>query len=190
MEARHKNVIIVSLLAIVLVMAVGYAAFAQTLTINGSANISSKWEIHLEEGGAQYTKDSTMGTDPVATINVDKGGLTAHFTAEFTSPGDSVTYTIPVVNTGTIDATLQSLNISGTNLSSTPAGNLTGNTVVTSNDGNIRYTVTSPGTAKLVQGSGRATLTIKAEFVNKVEGNKNAYGSNADLTVALTYVQA
>ena len=190
MEARHKNVIIASLIAVVLVMAVGYAAFAQTLTINGSANISSKWEIRLEEGGANYVADSQMGTEPTATVNVDKGGLTAHFEAEFTSPGDSVTYTIPVVNTGTIDAALQSLTISGSNLGSTPSGNLTGNTEVTSSDGNIKYTITSPGTSTLVKGNGKATLTIKAEFVNKIEGNKNAYGSTADLTVSLTYVQA
>lgn len=190
MEARHKNTLIISLIAIVFVMAVGYAAFAQTLNINGSASITSKWEVRLDQSGANKTTDSQMGTPPTANILVDGDGLTAEFSAEFISPGDSVTYTIPIVNNGTIDARLSTISISGTNLSSSPAGNLTGNTVVESNDGNIRYTVTSPGTAKLVQGSGRATLTIKAEFVNKVEGNENAYNSTADLTVALTYVQA
>lgn len=190
MEARHKNVIILSLIAILFVMAVGYAAFAQTLTINGSANITSKWEIHMEEGGASKLTSSQMGTEPIASVTVDQGGLTAHFEAEFTSPGDSVTYTIPIVNTGTIDASLQSLTISGSNLGTIPAGNTSGNTEVTSSDKNIKYTITSPGTAKLVKTNGRANLIIKAEFVNKAEGNENAYGSNADLTVSLTYGQA
>ena len=190
MEARHKNTLIISLIAIVFVMAVGYAAFAQTLNINGSASITSKWEVRLDRSGANKTTDSQMGTDPTASIIVDGDGLTADFQAEFISPGDSVTYTIPIVNNGTIDARLSTLSISGTNLSSSPAGNLTGNTVVESNDGNIRYTVTSPGTSTLAKESGRATLTIKAEFVNKTEGNENAYQSSADLTVSLTYVQA
>lgn len=190
MEARHKNTLIISLIAIVFVMAVGYAAFAQTLNINGSASITSKWEVRLDQSGANKTTDSQMGTPPTANILVDGDGLTAEFSAEFISPGDSVTYTIPIVNNGTIDARLSTISISGTNLSSSPAGNLTGNTVVESNDDNIRYTVTSPGTSTLAKESGRATLTIKAEFVNKTEGNENAYQSSADLTVSLTYVQA
>ena len=45
MESKHKNALIGALLAVVFVMAVGYAAFAQQLTINGSAEINSSWDI-------------------------------------------------------------------------------------------------------------------------------------------------
>ena len=34
--------------AVVFVMAVGYAAFAQLLTINGTASIDSSWDVHFD----------------------------------------------------------------------------------------------------------------------------------------------
>ena len=45
----HKSSVIMVLLAVVLIMAIGYAAFAQQLTINGSAEISSTWDVHIED---------------------------------------------------------------------------------------------------------------------------------------------
>ena len=43
METKGRNIIIGTLLAAVAIMAVGYAALAQTLQINGTATISSNW---------------------------------------------------------------------------------------------------------------------------------------------------
>ena len=37
------------LLAVVFVMAIGYAAFSQQLTINGTASIDSSWDVHIED---------------------------------------------------------------------------------------------------------------------------------------------
>jgi len=48
MESKHKNALIGALLAVVFVMAVGYAAFAQQLTINGTAEITSNWDVHFD----------------------------------------------------------------------------------------------------------------------------------------------
>ena len=53
MESRHKNALIVVLVAVILVMAVGYAAFTQQLTINTTANITDQktnWNIHYDTG--------------------------------------------------------------------------------------------------------------------------------------------
>ena len=104
MESKHKNALIGALLAVVFVMAVGYAAFAQQLTINGSAEITSRWDVHMLQEGAEWAPSSTMGTSPSGTVNVEPGGLTATFSATLISPGDKVTYTIPIVNAGTLDA--------------------------------------------------------------------------------------
>ena len=106
MESKHKNALIGALLAVVFVMAVGYAAFAQQLTINGSAEITSRWDVHMENDGASYNPESTMGTTPTGSVDVKEGGLQAEFTANFTSPGDKITYTIPIVNDGTLNAKL------------------------------------------------------------------------------------
>ena len=185
MESKHKNALIGALLAVVFVMAVGYAAFAQQLTINGSAEITSSWDVHMESDGAAYNPESTMGTTPTGSVNVEEGGLQATFTANFTSPGDKITYTIPIVNAGTLDARLSNITLS----SDTPGMDIQG-LVATSEDGNIKYTVTSPGTGTLNANDGRATITIVAEFVDKAEGQGNAQNVTANLTVTMTYVQA
>lgn len=185
MESKRKNALIGALLAVVLVMAVGYAAFAQQLTINGSAEITSRWDVHMENDGANYNPESTMGTPPTGSVRVEDGGLTATFTANFTSPGDKITYTIPIVNAGTLDAKLSNITLS----SDTPGMDVQG-LVATSSDGNIKYTVTSPGNNTLVANTGRATITIVAEFVNKAEGQSNAQNVSANLTVTMNYVQA
>ena len=49
MESKHKNILIGTLLAVVFVMAVGYAAFAQQLQINGTATINSTWDVHFNQ---------------------------------------------------------------------------------------------------------------------------------------------
>ena len=46
-ESRNKNILIGALLAVILIMGVGYAAFAQQLNINGTANITSTWQVEL-----------------------------------------------------------------------------------------------------------------------------------------------
>lgn len=185
MESKHKNALIVALLAVVLVMTVGYAAFAQQLNIDGSAAISSRWDVHFQETGASYQTGSTMGTTPTGSITVDKGGLTASFEAGLVSPGDTVTYTVPIINAGNINAVLNTITLSGTDVD-VQADGLT----AISKDKNIKYTVTSPGTNTLVANNGTANLLIKAEFVDKAEGNTNAKDASATLTVTLNYVQA
>lgn len=185
MEKKQKNILIISLLAVVLVMTVGYAAFAQQLNIDGSAAISSRWDVHFQETGASYQTGSTMGTTPTGNITVEKGGLTAEFTAEVVSPGDTVTFTVPIVNAGNIEAVLNSMTLSGTDVDVQSDG-----ITAISKDGNIKYTVTSPGTNVLPAENGTANLIIKAEFVDKEEGNENAFEKTATLKVTLNYVQA
>ena len=186
MESKHKNALIGALLAVVFVMAVGYAAFAQQLTINGSAEITSKWDVHMEQEGANYVPASTMGTAPTGSVTVEPGGLTASFSATLISPGDTVTYTIPIVNAGTLNAKLSTITLSST----TPDMVIDNSGLTaTTQDGNIKYTVTSPGTGVLNANGGKATITIVAEFVDKASQG-NLQGATADLTVTMNYVQA
>ena len=95
MENKNKNVLIGALLAVVFVMAVGYAAFAQQLTINGTAEITSKWDVHMEDGSTKAVAGVTGATAPTGTLTVADGGLKADFTASLVSPGDTVTFTVP-----------------------------------------------------------------------------------------------
>ena len=47
MASRRKNLIIICLFFVVLLMAVGYAAFAQLLNIGGDTTISSSWNVRI-----------------------------------------------------------------------------------------------------------------------------------------------
>ncbi len=185
MEAKHKNALIGALLAVVFVMAVGYAAFAQQLTINGTAEITSKWDVHMIEGSVNPVAAYTTATEPTGTLTVADGGLKADFTANLVSPGDTVTFTVPVVNAGTIDAVLDTIT-----LSSTTTDMVIDNTglTATTKDGNIKYTVTSPGTDILVNTTGKAYVVVKAEYVSYANQG-NAQNVTAQLTVTMNYIQ-
>ena len=186
MESKHKNALIGALLAVVFVMAVGYAAFAQQLTINGSAEITSRWDVHMTQAGASATPTFTNNTTTGGTVTVNEGGLTATFSATLISPGDKVTYTIPIVNAGTLDARLDTITLS----SDTPEMVIdNGGLTATTKDGNIKYTVTSPGTGTLNANNGQATIKIVAEFVDQ-ENQGNLNGATANLTVTMNYIQA
>ena len=184
MENKHKNILIGTLLAVVFVMAVGYAAFAQQLTINGSAEITSNWDVHMTNDGKSATPTSTMGTAPTGEVNVEEGGLTATFTANLVSPGDKVTFVVPIENTGSIDATLNDVVLTST----TPNMNIQ-DLVATTQDGNIKYTVTRPTASPLTANGGKDTITIVAEFVDQ-NNQGNLQNVSANLTVTMNYVQA
>ena len=186
MEAKHKNALIGALLAVVLVMAVGYAAFAQQLTINGTSTITSNWDVHMTDGTTIPVAGVTGATAPTGTLNVAAGGLKADFTASLVSPGDTVTFTVPIVNKGTIDAVLDTITLS----SSTDgmAIDQTGLTATTK-DGNIKYTVTSPKTTTLAKSTGTDKVTVVAEYVNSAN-QSSAQNTAVQLTVTMNYVQA
>ena len=48
METRYKNLLIGGLLSLILVMAIGFSAFATQLNINGPSNITSSWDVHIK----------------------------------------------------------------------------------------------------------------------------------------------
>ena len=105
MSQKNKNILIGGLLAIVLVMAVGYAAFATQLNISGSANVTSTWDVHIKS----ITAGTPVGTAVSKSATVGESKLTANFETDLVAPGDSLTYTVTVENGGTLDAKLSEL---------------------------------------------------------------------------------
>jgi len=103
---KDKGILTIMLCTVVVIMAVAYAAFSTTLTINGTASISSTWEVGFEQESSSCSDGSVVSvTGTLATLAV-----------ELESPGDSVTCTLTVKNTGTLDAKLESIVV-------TPSGN-------------------------------------------------------------------
>lgn len=140
-----KNIVITALVAVIVLMGVGYAAFATTLNINGKATISGDWDVEITGIKAEHTGTATDATEPSFTAT------TATFDAKLLAPGDSSTYTITVENKGNIDAKLNSINL-------TPQDDTTGSPA-------IKYTVVSQPVKESVLASGDSTtVVIKAEY--------------------------
>ena len=105
-----RNYIIIALCAVLVVMGVGYAAFSQLLTINGTANISNSWNIEItnirgvnlssiQNNGAYDKVEPTVGNDKVS----------ATFHTGLIQPGDTRIYEVEVTNKGSVDADIKSV---------------------------------------------------------------------------------
>lgn len=101
-----KNIIISFLVAIVCIMAIAYAAFSQTLNINGTATIDSNWDIKITDVTTKNViGDASKAFEPV----VSDTAVT--FKTNLVSPGDSMTYEVTISNEGTVDAKVESIEM-------------------------------------------------------------------------------
>ena len=106
---KTKKMIIITMCTLICIMAIGYAAFATQLTINGTASIESTWKIlftKIEE--VSKTSGVTITNPPTAS------GTTATFNVDLTSPGDKIVYKITVANQGSLDAVIDKITESET----------------------------------------------------------------------------
>ena len=106
---NKKNVIIISMVAMLAVMIVGYAAFSASLKINGIANIESNWEILFTN--IEIVNKTNGATE---TILPEVTGTSATFGVNLKLPGDYIEYEITVENRGTMGAIVESINASET----------------------------------------------------------------------------
>ena len=93
-----------------MIIRVGYAAFSQLLTINGTANITNSWNIEItnirgvnlssvQNNGAYDKEEPQVGSDKVS----------ATFHTGLIQPGDTRIYEVEVTNKGSVDADITSV---------------------------------------------------------------------------------
>lgn len=169
MKGKQKNALIGGLLAIVFVMAVGYAAFSTTLNISNTASISSKWDVHIKS----ITPGTPVGTAKSTSATVGSDGLTATFGTELTSPGDSITYTVVVENSGNLAAQLSNLTFSDTSTTDP-----------------ILYSYSGIAKNDKINAGSTATFTVTAKYNPAVTSQPTTAQSTKSVTMTLTYVQA
>lgn len=108
-NGREIKVLIVAALIISIVaIGIGFAAFTQTLNINGSAAVqTSSWKVKFSElstvektGTANEVTAPTLSDTTIETYDVT-----------FKTPGDSVKYKFKVANTGSYNAKLTTVTI-------------------------------------------------------------------------------
>ncbi len=168
-----KNIVIAGLLMAVLCLSVAYAAFATTLTINGEANIIGDWKIEITDITPATTGTAVAGeVDKNYGVNADQ--ISAYFTANLSAPGDSITYTITVKNSGTIAAKIDDVT-GGVEL-----------TQQTDDSSVIEYTYTTPEINTLTAGE-TTTFTVTATY--KADATETPKETSKTATVALKYVQ-
>ena len=198
MEKRQKNILIGSLLAIVLLMAVGYAAFATQLNINSTANISSSWNVHFDPtkttgAGVLDVTTGTIATGetsmlvPTGSISYSNNNLTANLTSNLRQPGDKIVYTLTIVNEGNIKAAPSTpiISISGSNVS--PTNNGDGTYTITKD--HVQYTVTKP--TRTLNANQTDTIIVESLFIDTAAGETPSLTAteSAALSVTVSYTQ-
>lgn len=142
---NSKGLFIVGLLAIILVMSVGYATFTTDLNINGNAEITGEWNVEIIGIEAKQVNGTASAGTP--TFNA----TSATFDADLVKPGDSVTYTVTIKNKGSINATL-----AGTNFTEQEDGSPA-----------IIYSHTEP--AQSLEAGATTTMTVTATYDESYE---------------------
>lgn len=98
---KTNNIIMGVLVAVIAVMGVAFAAFSTTLTIEGTASISSNWDIEYTTPAACTATSKDAGNRAsTGEIEVNDAGKVI-MTADFATPGDTVTCTVLVTNKST-----------------------------------------------------------------------------------------
>ena len=106
MRMGKKSIIALALCLGVFFMAIGYSILMTELKINGSANISSTWDIRIT--------GISNGTSVGSAYNIESPSFTAttaKFNVSLVNPGDSMTYLVTITNQGTLTAILNSMDI-------------------------------------------------------------------------------
>ena len=127
MNKDKKFTILIILIVTLSLVGIGiaFAAFSQTLTINGTGTVeASKWQVVFEGVTNTSTIDApaTTGTAAEVTHPTIKNNSTeiSTYSVSLKTPGDSITYNFKVHNKGDYAANLGTLTISGVNRPSSP----------------------------------------------------------------------
>ena len=115
-KRNKRSYIIIALIVVLLLSAVGYAAFQANLTITGTATGTATWDVHFKD-------TSTGGANAISS-----DGHTLTFTSNLSFPGDAQEITAVIENSGTLGAKLTGFTVTDGNnaaVSSTTFGSET-----------------------------------------------------------------
>ena len=163
---KKKSLIIGCLLATIVFMSVGYAALAQTLNINGTANVNAEWKVEI----TGITDSNLVG----ATVtNTEFDSTSATFDVDLAYPGATATFNVAVENNGTINAALDSISGLEAANSASPA--------------EIQYEITGVKAGDKLAAGADTTATVKVTWLATSEEIPEVKTKTA--TISLNYVQ-
>lgn len=113
MKNKKRNYVIVVLVVLLLALAVGYAAFSDTLTISGTANAKGTFDMQFTSATIDTaTAKGINTTESSATISTDKNTVTV-VVKDLAYPGAGTNVTVVAKNAGTVPAKLKGLKFTG-----------------------------------------------------------------------------
>ena len=189
MKYRRKEqlTIILILVAVISSISIGFAAFSATLNISSSATVtpnSDNFSIVFSSSSYSITTRDDSGTLVNGTgTNGAQGGITNLYrksatglTAQFTEPGQALSTTFYIHNTGEYDAYLTGVNITNVNGTSykkcTAASNTTDSLVQSACEGiNIVTTINGQNYS----------------FGESISGHKIEKGTSQSIVVVVSY---
>ena len=103
---KSKNTIYIALILFLSIgFCIGYAALNTTLTINGTSTIEKNtWDVHFEN-----LKVKEGSIEAIVEPTLSSGTIISNFQLSLNKPGDFYEFTIDVVNDGTLDAMISSI---------------------------------------------------------------------------------
>ena len=102
-----KNYFIVMLIVLLLALAVGYAAFSDTLTISGTANASGSFDLEFYSASV-VTYEGVDTANTTATPSADKNTLTV-VCKDLKYPGAGAQFHAVIKNVGTVPAKVKAV---------------------------------------------------------------------------------
>lgn len=163
---KKQNIAIIGVIAFVLAVAVGYALFSQTLTINGTATAKGSFDIQFTTATVQTQVGSTGAT---AEISDDKHTLKITV-PKLEYPGAYVEIPVTVTNKGDIPAKLIEITETG---------------LTTDDSVKVSYTGLSELKDQQLIKDNTQSFTIKVMW----DANSNKSSENAQFEINLKYEQ-
>ena len=110
MKRNYNNQILPIIVVLLLVISIAYAVLQTNLEINGTTKISSNtWNVHFTNVQISSGSVSIGDGDSAASIDANNN-LKVNFSVTLSVPGDFYEFTVDVVNEGSIDAMIGSIN--------------------------------------------------------------------------------
>ena len=178
---KKMSIMYILLFVVMLSLGVGYSYIKSDLNINGTAQVkNAKFDIHFEN--LNVVDNSVTATTPASITN----DTTIEFAATLENPEDAYTFTVDVVNNGTMDAKIDSINISP-QLTSDQQKYLLYNVA-------YKDYVASDG-VEIKEGdalNAGETVTLMVEFMYKANSDTSLYPTEdvtLNCSVSLNYIQ-
>lgn len=185
---KKQNIAIIGVVAFILAVAVGYALFSDTLTINGTATAKGDFNVEFTSIGVINKVGYTEVNDAngngtaanIAVISPDKNSLTITIN-KLDYPGAYVEIPVTITNKGSIPAKLKSIKET----------NVTGGNSVTNSTGSISIDSLDITYTGIAASDSPINTNETQSMVIKVKWNENKNNSveKAQFKIELEYEQ-